>query len=103
VRDGGENGSPKEKKKAINNTGARGREQKSNKRWRRRRNMGERREYPHGMRVRIMGGIFKKHGYVGEIAGSTRCMADVYVPVLMKREFAYNTHRWKERVLRQRR
>jgi hypothetical protein len=47
--------------------------------------MGERREHPKGMRVRITGGIYKKHGYVGEIAGSTRCMVDVYVPVL-KRE-----------------
>jgi hypothetical protein len=27
----------------------------------------------------------KKHGYVGERAGSTRCMVDLYVPVL-KRE-----------------
>jgi hypothetical protein len=47
--------------------------------------MGERKEYPQGMRVRITGGIHKKHGYVGEIAGGTRCMVDGYVPVL-KRE-----------------
>jgi hypothetical protein len=47
--------------------------------------MGERREYPHGRRVHITGGIYQKHGDVGEKPGSTRCMVDVYVPVL-KRE-----------------
>ena len=46
--------------------------------------MGERREYPEGMRVCITGGIYKKHGYSGEIAGSTPCMVDVAVPGLKR-------------------
>jgi hypothetical protein len=52
--------------------------------WLRRRNMVERRECPTGMRVYITGGIYKKHGYVGKIAGSTRCMVDVFLPVLKR-------------------
>jgi hypothetical protein len=46
--------------------------------------MVERRECPEGMRVCITGGIYKKHGYGGEIAGSTRCMVDVFVPELKR-------------------
>jgi hypothetical protein len=42
--------------------------------------MVERKEFPEGMRVRITGGIYKKHGYSGEITGSTPCMVYVAVP-----------------------
>jgi hypothetical protein len=62
-----------------------GRGAKGDKRKLRRHNMGERKEFPKGMPVRITGGIYQKGGYVGEIAGSTRCMVYVYVPAL-KRE-----------------
>ena len=46
--------------------------------------MVERREFPEGMRVCITGGIYKKHGYSGKIAGSTPCMVDVAVPGLKR-------------------
>jgi hypothetical protein len=46
--------------------------------------MVERREFPEGMRVCITGGIYKKHGYSGEIAGSTPFMVYVVVPELKR-------------------
>jgi hypothetical protein len=44
--------------------------------------MGEWKEYPNGVTVRITGGIYKRQAYTGTVTGKTKCMVYVHVPAL---------------------